>query len=393
MKRTAQPQRSGIRRFSITTSVSQILAVLVMVTFGATEYARAQTFTILHTFSGSDGYQPLGNLVRDAAGNLYGTTRMGGDLRCGRVPGCGEVFVISNYGEGRELYDFRGGTDGTFPEAGLVRDPATGMLYGTTRSGGEHDLGTIFQLDRNGTKTILHSFSGEFEGQASTARLLLQGGNLYGIAAYGGAFFFGSVYSLNLKTNEYKGVFMYFYQAAPVGGLTMGADANLYGSAAGAGGYGFIYKLTSHGDMAAVYTFVNGDVPLSPLVFDAAGNLYGTTWYGGLYSAGGVFKLDPSGVLTNLYTFTGGLDGGHPRSGVALDADGNLYGSAEGGAGCGVVFKLDSSGQQTVLHTFDAQGSDGCMPNEVLLGADGVLYGTTSTGGQFKAGTVFAITP
>jgi uncharacterized repeat protein (TIGR03803 family) len=139
--------------------------------------------------------------------------------------------------------------------------------------------------------------------------------------------------------------------------------------------------------------YPDGSDPRAPLIQDSAGNLYGTTFYGGLYGAGTVFKLDRTGHETVLYNFQGSNDGANPWSGLVEDAEGNLYGTtnhAGGGCYCGTVYKLDAQNNFSVLHTFT--GSDGQYPEAPLLFYNGALYGVTSSGGSPGTGTIFKIT-
>jgi uncharacterized repeat protein (TIGR03803 family) len=150
--------------------------------------------TVLHTFTGADGNEPSAGLIRDLAGNLYGTTYVGGDLNCGSEPsyGCGEVFKLSPNLKLTVLHNFTGGADGGFPEAGLVRDSA-GNLYGTTEYGGDVNCnglvscGVVFKLDTTGKETVLYSFPGGADGSSPEAGLVLDAaGNLYGTTVFGG---------------------------------------------------------------------------------------------------------------------------------------------------------------------------------------------------------------
>ena len=139
----------------------------------------------------------------------------------------------------------------------------------------------------------------------------------------------------------------------------------------------------------------DGGYPVAGVIRDSAGNLYGTTYYGGTANAGVVYKLDTTGHETVLYTFTGGADGGFPWSGVIRGSAGNLYGTTLGGgrAGAGVVYKLDSTGHETVLYTFTG-GADGGFPYAgVIRDSAGNLFGTTSAGGKRSTGVVFKLTP
>jgi len=194
--------------------------------------------------------------------------------------------------------------------------------------------------------------------------------------------------------------------AHPYAGLVRNPQGDLYGTTiqGGAFSYGTVFKVEPRGNEIALYSFPgNGGQAALPtgLTRDGLGNLYGTTYGGGAYSYGSVFKLDASGNQTVLYSFSGGADGAEPQAGLALDAEGNLYGTAEHGgnlpdcyeAGCGTVFKLDAAGHETVLYTFTGSAGDGYWPMADLLvrDAQGNLYGTTSEGGAHDYGTVFKV--
>ncbi len=273
------------------------------------------TETALYNFTGgADGGFPNGGLVLDAKGNLYGTTYSGGGhpIACENTP-CGTVFRVSRaQGKIKEtrLYSFTGKADGGQPRAGLVQD-TQGNLYGTTTYYTGLGWGTVFKLSL-GTKwqqTVLHSFTG---GPGT----------------------------------------------GPIGGLVLDAKGNLYGTSGG-GANGQVFKLDQNRHVTTLYSFAggaDGGGPQGPLVLDAQGNLYGFTGLGGdtacqaPYGCGTVFKLDTGGHETVLHSFTGGADGQFP-AGLVLDTQGNLYGTTfnggllsclngHQGVGCGVVFKL-----------------------------------------------------
>ena len=331
------------------------------------------TETILHSFTGypNDGGVPWAGLIRDAAGNLYGTTRQGG-ARCGTF-GCGTVFKLSPTGTEKVLYSFSGGRDGGNPVAGLVRDTA-GNLYGATNGGGAtstcnapYGCGVVFKLSPTGAETVLHRFNGADGASPYAGFLVLDtAGNLYGTTNAGGAHNQGVVFKLSPTGSET--VLHSFTGGAdgggPRAGLLRDAARNLYGTTLNggtsvngpcAGGCGVVFKLSpcdSGYDFSVVYTFpggAEGGNPEAGLIQDPVGNLYGTT--GSLapgYNV--VFKLSPAGTETVLYSFVGGADGGTPYAGLVRDSAGNLYGTTVDGGdtsgacgqggGCGVVFRL-----------------------------------------------------
>lgn len=314
---------------------------------------QGQTLTVLYAFKGassSDGWEPLGPLIRDTAGNLYGITYYGGNRKCN----CGMVFKFDAAGNETVLHRFTGQSDGANP-SGLVSDSA-GNLYGTTSYGGDLtcNCGTVFKLDAFGSETILHRFGTGVDGKT------------------------------------------------PFGGLVRDSAGNLYGTTAGwtlgncSFGCGTVFKVDSNGNEVVLYTFkggADGDRPTDTLVLDSKGKLYGTTEFGGAYSSGTVFSLDVFGHETLLHTFTG-ADGAFPYAGLVFDSTGDLYGaaSASGALGYGTVFKLDTARKFSVVYAF-AGGADGALPFGDLIWAKGLLYGTTTNGGIGNSGygTVFKL--
>ena len=330
----------------------------------------SRKLTVLHPFGGEgdgDGAWGSSGVIRDAAGNLYGTTWGGG------YNNQGVVFEVGTSGKERVLHRFAGGIDGSQPTAGLVRDSA-GNLYGTTGTGGKcAECGTVFKLDRAGKETVLYRFKGSPDaGHVLTGDLVLDAnGNLYGVSYFGG-----------LAT----------------------------GCIAPQAGCGTFFELSPNGEGGwkerVLYRFKggrDGAYPHSGLVRDAEGNFYGSTDWGGNtacknYGCGTVFKLDSTGKESVLYRFTGGSDGSEPGNVLALDTEGNLYGTAPTGGsdacryGCGTAFKLDTSnGKLTVLHAFN--GTDGAHPSDLFLNAAGKLDGVTQMGGAYNWGTVFELAP
>jgi uncharacterized repeat protein (TIGR03803 family) len=320
----------------------------------------------IHDFSSNwDGAYPKSGVIVDNAGNLYGTAQQGGNTGCQDF-GCGVVFRINPTHADKALHIFLDGRDGGFPIAGLTRDQA-GDLYGTTQSGGI-GYGVIFRMDASGHESVLDSFSGP-DGNAPDTKLVRDNaGNMYGATYYGG--------------KSCNGV-----------------------------GCGVVFRLNRTGKLTVLYKFsggTDGGIPtFGTLTLDGAGNIYGTTNYGGDLSChvgvwpgcGVVYKLDPAGNQTVLYSFHHGSDGAIPSSGVLLDRKGNLYGATlEGGdfsgncksdIGCGVIFRLSPTGEETVLHTF--QYDDGAYPGGDLLVRQGFLYGTAGQGGSTGLGVVFKL--
>jgi uncharacterized repeat protein (TIGR03803 family) len=377
----------------------------VLAAFG-TPAAQAQTYTVLHRFTGPDGYFPRAGLIADPAGSLFGTTYGGG------AAGFGTVFRLDTTGL-TVLNSFPGGADGAILSAGLIRDSA-GNLYGTTWVGGESNRGTVFKLDTTGMETVLHSFKGGMDGvNPNAAPIRDSAGNLYGTTWKGGASNHENGTVFKMEKTGLRNLYLFTGGtdgANPNGGLIQDSAGNLYGTArhAGASGFGVVFKLDAAGTQTVLYAFKggpDGGYPAAGLARDAAGNFYGTTESGGA-GYGVVFKLDTTGTETALYRFTGGADGSNPAAGLVLDPAGDLYGATVGGGsntaalGYGVVFKLDATGTETVLHTFSG-GADGAQPFAGLFrDSAGNLYGTTANGGgghntacRAGCGVVFKIAP
>jgi uncharacterized repeat protein (TIGR03803 family) len=326
---------------------------------------------VLHSFypSAQGASLPTGNLVFDAAGNLYGTAPYGGkhDL--------GDIFELSPASSGTwtesviYAFDPIRKREGAFPYAGLSIDKE-GNLYGTTPN-------TVYELSPgpNGwTETILHMFCTKpvcHDGSLANAGVIVgPDGSLYGVTEGGGPFAAGTTYELQHTSTGWKESFPHSFGSFPNDG---------------------------------------GGGVLGDLVLDASGNLYGATVGGGgtdglcTGGCGTVYKLTPgSGSQwkeTILYRVQGGTAGYRPAAGVVVDGAGNVYGTTIAGGdplcSCGVVYKVapDSTGTWTysVLHTF--VGSDGAQPDANMVLYNGNLYGTTATGGPGGAGVVFEITP
>ena len=294
--------------------------------------------TVLYSFTGgADGGYPDAGVIRDSAGNLYGTTSGGG------ASGAGVVFKVDTSGNETVLYTFTGGADGGNPYAGVIRDPA-GNLYGTTAFGGTAGQGVVFKVDTSGNETVLHTFMRGLDGdQPDLAGVILDSvGNLYGTAAFGGAGGQGVVYKLDTSGNE---TVLYAFPGAADGqypyneGVIFGSDGHLYGTTfyGGKKGDGVVYQLDGDGNEKVLYSFqlltANGfGQPTGGVIRDSAGNLYGTTFIGQAdvgYGYGVVYKVDTAGHSTVLHNFTDGADGGDPYGGVIRDSKGNLYGTAE----------------------------------------------------------------
>lgn len=354
--------------------------------------------TTLHSFDFTDGaYNSYSGLVFDAAGNLYGTTIYGGTSTCNLAETCGVLFELSPVGNGqwteKVLHNFSQNDPlGWSPRSGLIVD-AAGDLYGTTDDGGpfcSSCYGTVFELlPNNGqwTTKVLHAFQVAADGVSPQAPLAFDAtGNLYGTTAEGGANF------------DYDGV-IFELRAQPGGSYT----------------YTVLHSFTNS----------EGSSPGSKLTFDKAGNLYGTTRFGGAYPSGcggygcgTAFQLKPHSnghwTLKVLHSFGKALDGAFPVSALTVDDAGSLYGvTAQGGKqektgprqcfayGCGTAFRLTRGKADTwseqIIHYFGS-GNDGNLPEgDLIFDNSGALYGTTVEGGPYGhgygGGTAFRLTP
>lgn len=375
--------------------LAAIMAAACLMAMLAPLAARAQTFSTLYSFTGqADGALPIAGVILDAQGNLYGTTFEGGSY------GGGTVFTLSNAGKETVLYSFIGSGDGAGPYGGVIRD-AAGNIYGTTVIGGLSDTGVVFRLSEVGKYTKLYSVNAGDGSYPYGGVIQGPNGKIYGTTAYGGAYNFGTVFQLNKagqETNEYD-----FTGGAdgsvPLAGLIQEGHGNIYGTSAfgGAYGYGTVFEVSKTGKEMVLYSFTgttDGAIPIAGLFEDADGNFYGTTEYGGTYGYGVVFEVSGTNQETVLYSFTGGADGASPYAGVIQDSGGNIYGTTyQGGAfGYGAVFEINTAGQETVLYSFTG-GADGANPHAALIeDSMGNLYSTSYYGGAYGYGTVFKLT-
>jgi len=414
------------RPISRAATAALALATVFALTMVFTQPAQAQTFKVIHSFTGlnGDGANPYAGLTMDKAGNFYGTTSLGGGT------GNGTVFKAAKKGAGwivTPLYTFQGPPDGASPEARVIFGP-DGSLYGTTYFGGTcGQCGTVFSLKPFPTacvtalcgwqETVLYNFTGGSDGMNPALGDLIfdQAGNLYGTTTGGGAYGYGTVFELVRSQGGWTESVLYSFTgrsdgSQPFAGVIFDKAGNLYGTTAYGGDYtwGTVYELTPSGSgwtVNVLHAFQGGSDGANPfggLIFDQSGNLYGSNWYAGQYEGGTVFKLTPSNgswTYSVLYSF----DGIGPYGSVAnlvMDGAGNLYGTTlndgHGKYGEGNVFEMTpSGGSWTYTSLYDFTGlNDGAEPIcNVTFDAKGNLYGTTYYGGADGYGVVWEITP
>ena len=347
-------------------TAAMVLAILFVLMVLPTQPLQAQTFKVIYAFTaGTDGYQPYAGLTLDRGGNLYGTTTdYTGPGTVFRLKPTNGTWILNT------LHNFNG-NNGDMPQARVVFGPG-GILYGTTPYGGSFGYGTVYSLGPPATacvtvtcpwtETVLYSFTGGLDGLVPwlVDPVFDHQGDLYGTTEAGGT---------------------------------------------GQGGAsGVVFKLTpSNGEWreSVIHNFTATDHPYSGVIFDLAGNLYGTTTNGGLYTFGNVFQLAPSGsgwTATDIYDFQGGSDGAVPLGGLMVDRSGNLFGTTttnQFSNGGGTVFELAQSGANwTFALVYGLSGSGGGGPaGNLVMDAAGNLYGTTYTDGAYQFGSVFKLTP
>jgi uncharacterized repeat protein (TIGR03803 family) len=362
--------------------------------------AQAQTFSVLYNFDGaSHGGDPYASLTRDAAGNLYSTVGYGGGTSF-----AGGVFKVAPDGTETMLYDFTGGADGAFPFSPVVRDSA-GNLYGTTSQGGSANAGVVFKVDPNGTETVLHNFIGGADGIIPTGGLVRdKAGNLYGTTSQGGTSNDGIVFKISPSGKE---TILHTFTGSATDGkypsyttLLMDAQGNFYGATeeGGSADGGILYKLSKTRKLTILYSFKGGTTDgcnvLGTPFMDVEGNFYGATSSCGAHTLGTVWEVKKGGKERLLHSFAGGTsDGEYPLAGVIKDSAGNIYGNTEtgGASNFGTVYKISKTGKFTLVHSFD--GTDGKYPyGSFAQNAKGTIFGSTLNGGSIGYGTVWKIT-
>ncbi len=405
----------------------RVAIVILFILLIAAIAAQAQTYTVLHVFTGhGDGGSPETALTLDRAGNLYGTTHFGG-------AGYGTVFKLSKKGSGwilDTIYTFQNGADGAYPSSRLVFGP-DGTLYGTAGTGGGSGPGLVYNLrpQPNACTTalcpwqesVIYNFTGGSDGgHPGTGALTFDSaGNIYGTAGGGGLSCgnhgCGVVYKLTRSGGSWSESVLYSFTGGddgetPNAGVTFNIAGNLYGTTfyGGANSQGTVYELTpsqSGWTETTLHAFgASGDgyTVFGGVIFDTHGNMYGTTYNGGSGNpqGGTVYELKPSGggwnysIIDNLVGFAG------PSDNLALDQVGNLYGTVGvDSEGLGNVFELSPNGGSwdfSSLHEFLDEGNGAEPIGGVVLDANRNIYGTASVGGGGNGsgqGVVFEITP
>ena len=393
-----------------------LFAAIAVILVFASSASAAHQYKVLHDFLDKPASTPYAAMVADAAGNLYGVASNYWSTSCRSTQHCGVVFKLtreSGTWKYSILHVFKG-PDGATPYGTLVFDFA-GNLYGTSFQGGAHNLGTVFELSPTGdtwTETVLYSFGAwSHDLQNPWAGVTFDAnGNLYGTAVAGGTTFLGGVFELKPSGNAWQESVLYSFNgydgSGPRADVVFDSAGNLYGTT-GVGGKvdaGVVFELTPSSDgrwtETVLHSFIGNteEDPTSGVILDAAGNLYGTTGACGSCN-GSVYELSMSAgkwSISILHAFNG-LDGSIPVGGVIFDSAGNLYGTTVLGGknGFGTVFKLSQSGGQwteSILHSFNDK--DGNEPEGGLILDQGVLYGTTYKGGAGPGyGVAFSITP
>ena len=403
---------------SPTFSIRAVAATAAFIFSVAT--AAAVTTDVIFSFEEDEGEYADTDLETDSAGNIYGTTVLGGDH------GSGTVFQLSPTPDGwvhTVLYSFTGGADGGEPYKGVTLD-RQGNLYGTAVTGGsgscEGGCGVLYKLTNSGgtwTQSIIHAFTGGDDGSGPGARVTVdQGGNIYGMTPTGGAYGLGTIYKIHQAGGASDLRVIHAFTGGADGGSGSAGrmilrKGRLYGAATTGGSYGsgVIFELSPRGvgewAFRPIYSFQgqpDGSFPYGALLFDRSGKIYGTTYYGGDNGIGAVYELSPrrSGEWDErvIYSFQAGSDGNSPISNLVSDAAGNLYGTtSEGGLGSGTIFKLSPIGggqwTETVVHPFQGPPDGAFAYNGMVVDRFGNFYGATVHGGKNDDGSVYKFTP
>jgi len=407
-------------------SLFRIATIVATLTLSLSAHA-ADKYTIVRNFNeNSGGVLPAGALLMDDAGNLFGTNTQGGSHNSGTVfeltpkAGGGWTYTV--------LFQCGSTSDCSLPVGSLVMDQA-GNLYGSSL------FGRVFQITKTGsnwTANVLHNFG--VQSAPPSPVILDAAGNLYGINPTGGKSNLGFVFELSPSASGWTVAHLHDFNGTDgaaissntenqVAGLVFDTAGNLYGTTVAggtsskcSGGCGVVFQLKNSSGKwteTVLHNFVgtDGANPISSLTIDSSGNLYGTASAGGTKGFGVAFQVAPvsGGWQTHiLHNFSGAhLDGEFPDSSLVMDSVGNLYGTTESGggdhlscqvqsdAGCGTAYELSLSGGQwkeTILKAFSGR-NDGAFPQGVTLDPSGNLYGAAQAGGAQFEGLIFELSP
>jgi uncharacterized repeat protein (TIGR03803 family) len=393
-KTSVSPDKQSILLENIMKRTSIFLVVFCTALILTGTSSPAQTFTNVYTFAGPDGSTPTAGLFRDSAGNLYGTTFYGGTF------GFGTVFKLDPSNHETVLYNFAGGSDGANPYGGLIRDSA-GNFYGTTSAGGSPvcQCGTVFKLSSSNKKTVLYRFRGGTDGAIPWSGLIRDSqGNLYGTTSSGGTNNYGTVFKLSSSGKESV---LHRFQAgsdgsAPLAGVIRDSAGNLYGTASGAsGGSGVLFKIDASNHYSVQYELdINHyGLPESDLIFCYTSGICGTQY---MCEGGAVWEFTKSGEYKVLYSPADYYAGCWLAGAVVQDKAGNLFGTASGGGGgdAGTLFEVFAAGGGKTIYTFGTSPDDGFYPQgDLVLDKQGNLYGITPNGGNGGYGTIWKFAP
>lgn len=364
------------------------LPVLVMIVFAASSLLRAQTYTDIFDFDGTNhgccSIYP-GMLAQGRDGNLYGTTTQGG------ANNRGTIFKATLTGTVTVLHSFNL-TDGAAPQGGLTL-AADGNFYGSTPSGGSNSAGVIFKITPSGTYTVIYNFTrGTDGGFPKVSPVPGSDGALYGVTGIGGSIVY-KVTTAGVLTP------LATLSLEPFGPLTLAADGKFYGvtNVGGTSSRGTAFSVTTTGVIKTIFNFADatGSLPYGPLLQPADGNFYGTAYTGGPLGGGVVYKLTAAGLYTVIHSFnsTDRSQGINPTTGLVQGSDGFLYGVTSGGGAHldGTIFKVKPDGTGYV-DIVDLDGAHGSVPySQPLLHTNGKIYGLTNTGGAHNDGVIYSL--
>lgn len=350
----------------------------------------AGVFTLIRSLNTStDGGNPAGNLVQATDGNFYGITRYtsGGTH--------GGIFKLTTAGVYTVIKKFDLATTGGYPYGSLLQN-TDGYFYGMTNQGGSNFYGTVFKVNSAGTLTVLSALNGAAHGNEPQEDLVTgKDSALYGMTRYGGAYNYGTVFKIcGGVTTVIRSFNKTTDGATPTGGLLRASDGNFYGmtETGGTNSVGTIFKLTPAGVytvLRQLKTATDGAYPKGSLVQGPDGALYGMASAGGTGSGGTIFRITTAGIFTVLRHLVTSTDGSAPEGSLTVAKDGILYGLTSYNSR---FFKITTAGVFTVLKTLNYTTDGNGFGGSLAIGKDSAFYGTNSTGGRSSGGTIFKIT-